>query len=213
MNIIFVLSIFSFCSALYSKGLKVEISPYTFLSSGKYEVTGSAVDKGSYSGFGVGSKAGLSTERLWIGLDASIVKPSFKSDSSESDAFSNPLLDGQSLVSYGAGFSLKLIESLNIGFTYFLNQEISGNTSNGTSTAKYTYYGQGWKAGIVYKMAEGLNLLAFKDYTKFDQFKVSRDIGSFSSNGKQNRSDFTMEGFSIGIELKLKFGSLGSGAL
>lgn len=192
------------------KGVGVEFDPYTFIHLGDYEIANN-IDTGSYSGFGLGIRIGANTPWLWLGLDANVIKPSFKSDQVGVDRNLHPLADGQNFVSLGAGFSIKLGSALRITYTHFLDQNLSTDISAAGISGEYKYHGTGWKAGIDLEIAEGFHLFAEKFHSSLDQYDLSRDVGAqTATNGKTNRENFDIDAYSIGLGFKLNFGSLGS---
>ncbi|MCB9092139.1 MAG: hypothetical protein H6620_06220 [Halobacteriovoraceae bacterium] len=226
MKIILLLTTISFSVQILAQGYqppakagsgyKFQVDPYTFIHQGSYEISGGNIDSGEYTGFGFGARAGATTDFFWIGLDANVVKPSFKSIdfASTANREAHPLPDGQDFISLGAGAALK-ISNITLSFTYFLDQRLKGTSVDPISgaTADYTYYGKGWKTGLDIEILTGLHVFVDKFYSKLDQYELGRDIGSAAkASSKANRPEFDIDAWSIGVGFKIDFGGVKSAA-
>lgn len=213
MKKFFILVFFSTLLASIAKAadgdIKVELDPYTFIHVGNYEISG--VDEGDYSGFGIGVRVGVRAPWLWLGIDGNVVKPSFKSTSSGViDRDAHPLADGQNFTSLGAGASL-ILGAVRLNYTYFLEQNVAVDITDGAASSEYKYFGKGWKAGADLEIANGLHFFVEKFVSNLDQYENSRTVGTVpATTRKTNRTSFDIDSWSVGIGFKLRFGSLGS---
>jgi hypothetical protein len=182
------------------------IDVYLTQDTGSYEFE-DKVDSGRYSTPGLGLRAGYSFPYFFVGFEGSASFPTYSETKTlDSVTRAQHFIPTHSSTSTNfGGTAIVKLGRLNFFTSLYVDSQLSGklkSTGASNDDATFTYYGVGARAGIEYRIWEGLTIGASLTSQSYDEYSLDKDTDSLAKTEKAKHGKLSKSGGAVTLTYK-----------